>query len=126
MVPVFILVHYKNYLVPSTQSWLVNARYNESKYAKGATSDLLCSRRQYYAVEMKTIMSGAAPGSNPLLSSLDVSWVPGAQDLVSTIWPSLHDEQRFLRVDSIAIASTCFQAMVMSFLGCLRRRFAVG
>jgi hypothetical protein len=89
--------------VPTTQSWLDNARYYESEYAKGATPDLLCSRRQY-ALEMKAIMSRAVPPNNPPPCGLDMSWVPGAQELVHTMYENGHDKGRFLRVDRIGIS----------------------
>jgi hypothetical protein len=87
--------------VPASQSWLDNAGYYESEYAKGATPDLLCSRRQY-ALEMKAIMSRAAP-PNPPPSGLDMSWVPGVDGLVHTVYGHPHDVQ-FLRVDKIGIS----------------------
>ncbi|KAI0134369.1 hypothetical protein BJ170DRAFT_679265 [Xylariales sp. AK1849] len=87
--------------VPTTQSWLDNARYYESEYAEGATPDLLCSRRQY-ALEMKGIISRMAPPDSPP-SGLDMSWVPKAQYLVGTMYANPHDG-RFLQVDSIGIS----------------------
>ncbi|KAK4043917.1 hypothetical protein C8A01DRAFT_12623 [Parachaetomium inaequale] len=90
--------------VPASQSWLDNARYYEAEYAKGATPDLLCSRRQY-ALEMKAIMSrvATAPPPSPPPSGLDMSWVPGAQDLVGTMYADSRDG-RFVRVDKVGIS----------------------
>jgi hypothetical protein len=87
--------------VPTTQSWLDNALYYESEYAKGPTPELLRSRRQY-ALEMKAIMSRTAP-PHPPPSGLDMSWVPGAQDLVGTMYADSQDG-RWLQVDRIGIS----------------------
>ena len=87
--------------VPASQSWLDNARYYESEYAKGATPDLVCSRRQY-ALEMKAILSRTPPPSPPP-SGLDMSWVPAAQDLVGTMYTNAQDG-RFLQVDKVGIS----------------------
>jgi hypothetical protein len=89
--------------VPASQSWLDNARYYESEYAKGATPELLCSRRQY-ALEMKGIMSRvASPPAGPPPSGLDMSWVPGAEELVGNMYADNHGV-RFVRVDRVGIS----------------------
>ncbi|KAI0469944.1 hypothetical protein GGR56DRAFT_684194 [Xylariaceae sp. FL0804] len=67
--------------VPATaKTWLDRARFLEPEYERGATPDLLCSRREY-ARAMKTILSNMAP-TDPPPSGLDVSWIPDAQDHV--------------------------------------------
>lgn len=88
--------------VPGSQSWLDNARYYETEYAKGAAPDLVCSRRQY-ALEMKAILArGASNARDPAPGGLDMSWVPGVQDLVGTIYTNPTDG-RFLRVEGVSI-----------------------
>ena len=42
--------------------------------------------------------------NDPPPSGLEVSWVPGAQDLVGTMYESPNDERCFLRVDRIGIS----------------------
>ena len=69
--------------VPAGQSWLENAKYYEAEYSKGATPDLLCSRRQY-AVVMKGILKNLQL-PNPPPSGLDISCIPDAQALVQSI-----------------------------------------
>lgn len=69
--------------VPASQSWLDNAKDYEAEYTKGATSDLLSSRRQY-AVAMKSILENA-PLLDPPPSGLDVSCIPHADTLVKSI-----------------------------------------
>jgi hypothetical protein len=89
--------------VPASQSWLDNARYYESEYAKGATPKLLCSRRQY-ALEMKGIMRRvASPPAGPPPSGLDMSWVPGAEELVGNMYAD-NRGVRFVRVDRVGIS----------------------
>ncbi|KAI0877506.1 hypothetical protein GGS24DRAFT_121638 [Hypoxylon argillaceum] len=84
--------------VPASQSWLENARYYDSEYGKGATPELLQSRRQY-ALTMKDILRNMKP-PNPPPSGLDMSWVPGAQDLVAT---KHSNGGQFLEVQKIGI-----------------------
>lgn len=76
--------------VPASQSWLENARQYEAEYERGATAQLLCSRRQYAAAMRKMLLAAssggrgrdAAPQSPPPPGGVDVSWVPDAQSLV--------------------------------------------
>lgn len=72
----------------SSSQWLANARYYESEYARGATVDLVCSRRQY-AREMQAVLRRRCPAGTPPPgpppSGLDVSWVPGVQELVGSV-----------------------------------------
>ncbi|KAK4244518.1 hypothetical protein C7999DRAFT_35123 [Corynascus novoguineensis] len=95
---------------PGSHSWLDNARYFESEYAKGATPDLLISRRQY-AREMRAILKRnlASPPPNPPPSGLDMSWVPDAEDLVggAEFSASAHGDDeggRFVRLDKVGIS----------------------
>lgn len=92
------------------RAWLDNARYYESEYAKGATPELICSRRQY-AVEMKAILtaSTAVNDVGPPPSGLDMSWVPGAEDLVQTVYYGREEKEKegrgpVLRVDGIGVS----------------------
>ncbi|KAK3381171.1 hypothetical protein B0H63DRAFT_197390 [Podospora didyma] len=88
--------------VPADSSWIDNARYFESEYAKGATPDLLCSRRQY-AREMKQILISLPSNTGaPPPSGLDMSWVPGAQDLVRTVYEDGNGS--LLQVDRVGIS----------------------
>ncbi|KAG9513436.1 hypothetical protein KCV07_g8821, partial [Aureobasidium melanogenum] len=75
--------------VPAHQSWLENAKQYQTEYSRGATPDLLCSRRQY-AVTMKEILVNQPQADSPA-SGLDFSWIPNADALVqpfhsSTEW----------------------------------------
>lgn len=72
--------------VPASQSWLENAKYYEAEYSKGATPDLLSSRRQY-AVVMKDILKNLPTPSSPP-SGLDISCIPDAQTLIKPLHAS--------------------------------------
>ena len=72
--------------VPTGQSFLENAKHYEAEYSKGATPDLLSSRRQYATV-MKNILKDMQPPSPPP-SGLDISCIPNAQALVKPIHAS--------------------------------------
>ncbi|OTB00239.1 hypothetical protein M426DRAFT_66334 [Hypoxylon sp. CI-4A] len=66
--------------VPATQSWLENARQYNAEYAKGATPDLLCSRRQYALTMQNNLKKVSVPDPPP--SGLDISYIPNAQGLM--------------------------------------------
>ena len=66
--------------VPASQSWLENAKKYEIEYSRGATPDLLSSRRQY-ALTMEEVLKNMSPPDTPP-SGLDISYIPSAQTLV--------------------------------------------
>ncbi|KAI1502215.1 hypothetical protein F5X99DRAFT_427607 [Biscogniauxia marginata] len=70
--------------VPATQSWIENAKQYEAEYSKGATPDLLCSRRQY-ALAMKDILKSMLP-PDPPPSGLDISYIPDVQALLKPLY----------------------------------------
>ena len=69
--------------VPASQSWLENAKQYETEYSRGATPDLLSSRRQC-ALTMKEILKNMSPSDTPP-SGLDFCYIPSAQALVRPI-----------------------------------------
>ncbi|KAL9067157.1 MAG: hypothetical protein Q9161_007053 [Pseudevernia consocians] len=69
--------------VPASQSWLENAKQYEFEYSRGATPDLLSSRRQY-ALTMKEVLKNMSPPDTPP-SGLDFSYIPSAQTLVKPV-----------------------------------------
>ncbi|KAL8717640.1 MAG: hypothetical protein Q9225_005129 [Loekoesia sp. 1 TL-2023] len=69
--------------VPASQSWLENAKQYEAEYSRGATTDLLFSRRQY-ALTMKDVLKNMPPPDTPP-SGLDISCIPNAQILVKPV-----------------------------------------
>ena len=85
--------------VPCTQSWWENARQYDAEYRKGATPDLLCSRR-FYASVMTDRLKNAAPAPRAPPSGLDVSWVPNVAGLVQ---PEYGVETCSLQVNRISI-----------------------
>ncbi|KAM0795817.1 hypothetical protein BDR22DRAFT_882866 [Usnea florida] len=66
-----------------TAGYLENAKQYETEYSRGATLDLLSSRRQY-ALTMKEILKNISPSDTPP-SGLDFSYIPSAQALVRPI-----------------------------------------
>lgn len=72
--------------VPSGQTWLENAKHYDAEYGAGATPDLLRSRRQFASVMKQTLKNMPTP--NPPPSGLDMSWVPGAEELVRPVYES--------------------------------------
>ena len=69
--------------VPASQSWLQNAKQYEAEYRRGATADLLLSRRQY-ALTMKDVLKNMPPPETPP-SGLDISYIPGAETLLKPL-----------------------------------------
>ncbi|MCJ1430989.1 hypothetical protein MMC27_000339 [Xylographa pallens] len=69
---------------PASQSWLENARQYEAEYRKGATPDLLRSRRQY-AHTIRNLLKNMPP-PDPPPSGLDISYVPDVQALVKPVY----------------------------------------
>ncbi|KAF3055671.1 hypothetical protein GL218_07139 [Daldinia childiae] len=70
--------------VPATQSWLENARQYHAEYVKGATADLLCSRRQYALIMRNNLKKASIPDPPP--SGLDFSYIPNAFGLVKSVY----------------------------------------
>lgn len=70
--------------VPATQTWLENAKQYQVEYSKGATDDLLCSRRQYARAMQGILKNMPQPDTPP--SGLDFSFVPDVQALVKPVY----------------------------------------
>ena len=69
--------------VPASQSWLENVKQYEAEYSRGATPNLLFSRRQY-ALTMKDVLKNMPTPDTPP-SGLDISYIPSAQTLVKPV-----------------------------------------
>lgn len=104
--------------VPANQSWLQNAKQYDDEYKRGATPDLLCSRRQY-ALAMKEILKKVLP-PDPPLSGLDVSYVPM---LVKPVYagPEYHIEVRSVGI-GVDVVSRQLYVFVWIFNGQLECR----
>jgi hypothetical protein len=82
--------------VPPSQPWLENAKQYNAEYSKGATPDLLCSRRQYALTMKKILQNALVPDPPP--SGLDISYVPNAQELVRPVYERAGDAFEILQV----------------------------
>ena len=71
--------------VPSTQSWADNAKQYEAEYERGVTEDFLQSRRQYAILALEGLRKGIPP---PPVSNIDISFVDGADQLVTPVLES--------------------------------------
>ncbi|KAL6229928.1 hypothetical protein BDW75DRAFT_223985 [Aspergillus navahoensis] len=76
--------------VSASQSWLQNARQYDAEYRRGATPELLSSRRQYALVMKEHLQKLARPpptsaNGPPPPSGLDISWVPDVSALVQPV-----------------------------------------
>lgn len=94
--------------VSPSQSWLENAKQYDAEYRKGATPELLSSRRQY-AVVMKEILQNRKTSPSPQdppPSGLDISWIPNVPHLVQSVHTGAAGSLRIRRVSiGVEVAS---------------------
>ncbi|EAW07076.1 uncharacterized protein ACLA_087830 [Aspergillus clavatus NRRL 1] len=69
--------------VPPSQSWSQYAKQYDAEYRRGATAELLSSRRHYSRVMKALLQKGPSP--NPPPSGLDISYIPDAAALVASV-----------------------------------------
>ena len=83
--------------VPSTQSWAENAYQYHAEYERGVTKDFLLSCRQYAILVLDRLRKGI-PIPNPPLSNIDISFVHGANQLVTSVLETKDGPLEVLRV----------------------------
>ncbi|KAL4998835.1 hypothetical protein BDV10DRAFT_184973 [Aspergillus recurvatus] len=92
--------------VNASQSWLQNAKKYDAEYRRGATPELLSSRRQYALVMKEHLQklttppptSADGPPPPPPPSGLDISWVPDVPALVQPVHTGLAGSLRIRHV----------------------------
>jgi hypothetical protein len=97
--------------VLSSQSWTEKANQYQAEYERGATKDFLLSRRQYAILALDGLRK-TTQILNPTLSNIDISFVDGAEQLVSPVLETKDGPLEILRiglgVETLSRQMLCF------------------